>query len=186
MFAPQPAAEPVLAVVLHPVHHRNAVAKVEIAGPAAQHLVDLPNHLLDRTPLRPVVEDGPQLLAQVASALLAGLGVEITAAARLPAPRQVEAQEVDACLADVHRPGFHFSQLCLTELADVPSTPTPPERCEDAGGCPVFSRRPAPVKQRLGCSPVFNFSRLIRCGSLSLRPAGSSPSASNPAARRRG
>jgi hypothetical protein len=62
MFAPQSAAEPVLAVVLHPVHHRNAVAKVEIAGPATQHLVDLPNHLLDGTPQRPVVEDFPQLL----------------------------------------------------------------------------------------------------------------------------
>jgi hypothetical protein len=48
--------------VLHPVHHRNAVAKVEIAGPAARHLVDLPNHLMDRTPQPPVVEDGPQLL----------------------------------------------------------------------------------------------------------------------------
>ena len=61
MFAPQPAAEPVLAVVLHPVHHRNAVAKVEIAGPPAQHLVDLLDHLMDRMPQGPVIEDFPQV-----------------------------------------------------------------------------------------------------------------------------
>ena len=33
--------------------------------------------------------------------------------------------------------------------------------------------------------PVLSLSRLIRCGSFSLRPACSSPSASNPASRRR-
>ena len=71
VFAPEPAAESILAVMLHPIHHRDAVAIVEVAGPPSQDPVDFLHHLWNRTPLRPVVEESAQFLTQVAPAFLA-------------------------------------------------------------------------------------------------------------------
>jgi hypothetical protein len=85
----------------------------------------------------------------------------------------------------VLHPPPEFSQLSLAELTDVLPTLTPPERWEGSDCCPASPLRPSPIKERLGLSPVLRFSRLIRCGSFSLRPVCSSSSASNPASRRR-
>src|SRR5678816_4607792 len=62
-----------------------------------------------------------------------------------------------------------FSQFNLASLPDVLSTPTPPEGEQALTVGRLFSSAFTPlIWARL--APVLNLSRLIRCGSLSLRP----------------
>ena len=58
--------------------------------------------------MRPVVENAADFLAQGAPTFLAGLNVQIAPPSKGLAPRQIEAQEVDALLANVHDSGFDF------------------------------------------------------------------------------
>ena len=111
ILPPQPPPHAVLQPDLLAAEHARAVPVVVVVGPAAGDSIHPSDRLGATAVFRPVIEFFTDGIAQVQPGFRAGFHMhEAVARARTAPPREVEAEEAEGFLPEVHQPGFRFVQ----------------------------------------------------------------------------